>query len=298
MPFRNPILGGTQLVRDAINSEGYTPGSAGWSINRNGSAEFNGVVIRAGQVVSGTALYYNGTPALGTLVASISATAGVDAYGNAYPAGIAGITPSSNWVRLDPSTPALEFKNVLGPTSTIRQDASSFGGLMRVQNATGLYVQSGQLLAGTRVQLGQDVAGGPKDAAGSCAGIGAAYTAGVQTTTLAAYSNVTMPATLTLAKLFTATRIKIDLHTTHYWQTAIGTVMFAVLINGVDYDVAQYGTNLVGDRLQVSGTAYVASGLAAGSYSVQLAWKRVSGTGTVTIDNNDWLSLSAMEVSA
>jgi hypothetical protein len=86
--FNNPLVGGGgSLVYPSIHSPNFVTGIAGWSINKDGSAEFNNVVIRNGQVVSGTALYYNGAPALGTLIASLSATGGTDVFGNVYPAG-------------------------------------------------------------------------------------------------------------------------------------------------------------------------------------------------------------------
>lgn len=45
--FQNPPVGnqGT-LVRPAIKSPNYVTGSNGWSINRDGSAEFNNVIVR------------------------------------------------------------------------------------------------------------------------------------------------------------------------------------------------------------------------------------------------------------
>ncbi|MFE0812665.1 hypothetical protein ACFW34_35110 [Streptomyces sp. NPDC058848] len=88
MTFRSSILAGTTLVREAVQSQDYTPGSAGWSINADGSAEFNDVVIRGGTVVSGTALYYDPSPGPGTLIMSIAAEAGTDQYGNAYEGGV------------------------------------------------------------------------------------------------------------------------------------------------------------------------------------------------------------------
>lgn len=47
MTFTNSIVGqdGT-LIRDAIQSEGFSAGTAGWRIERTGDAEFNEVVIR------------------------------------------------------------------------------------------------------------------------------------------------------------------------------------------------------------------------------------------------------------
>lgn len=46
MTFNNSILDGLTLARDAIQSEGYTAGTSGWRIERNGDAEFNNLVAR------------------------------------------------------------------------------------------------------------------------------------------------------------------------------------------------------------------------------------------------------------
>lgn len=83
--FSNAIIGGaSKLLRAAIQSPNFASGSLGWSVNKDGSAEFNNIVIRNGNVVSGTSLYYNGVPALGNLIFSISATGGTDPLGNNY----------------------------------------------------------------------------------------------------------------------------------------------------------------------------------------------------------------------
>jgi len=94
--FRNPILGGGGALQyPSIHSPGFVAGSAGWSINKDGSAEFNNVVIRNGQIVSGTQLSYSTSPgALGTLIGSVSTIAGTDSYGNAYVQGMASYTPA------------------------------------------------------------------------------------------------------------------------------------------------------------------------------------------------------------
>jgi hypothetical protein len=98
--FNNDVVAGTVLVRSAIQSPNYSAGSAGWTVNQNGSAEFNNVTIRGGESISGTALYYSGTPALGNLVLSISATAGVDSFGNIYPAGLTVGMPGAPQIEL------------------------------------------------------------------------------------------------------------------------------------------------------------------------------------------------------
>lgn len=72
------------LVRTVVKSVNFVTGVSGWAIFKNGNAEFNSVTIRGGEVISGTNLYYSGTPALGNLVASESAAGGTDAKGNVY----------------------------------------------------------------------------------------------------------------------------------------------------------------------------------------------------------------------
>lgn len=44
--FTNSILAGNTLVRDAITSENYVADVSGWSIQRNGDAEFNNLFAR------------------------------------------------------------------------------------------------------------------------------------------------------------------------------------------------------------------------------------------------------------
>lgn len=58
MPFDNPVTAGTSLVIPAINSPNYVPGSVGWSIMRNGSAEFSSGVFR-GVISAGGSVFGN-----------------------------------------------------------------------------------------------------------------------------------------------------------------------------------------------------------------------------------------------
>lgn len=46
MGFRNSILAGLTLIREAIRSPNYVAGTSGWSINADGSAEFSDVTLR------------------------------------------------------------------------------------------------------------------------------------------------------------------------------------------------------------------------------------------------------------
>lgn len=51
MAFQNSILAGTKLVREAIQSPNYVPNVSGWSINKDGTAEFADLTAR-GRIVS------------------------------------------------------------------------------------------------------------------------------------------------------------------------------------------------------------------------------------------------------
>ncbi len=46
MAFTDPILSGTELVRSAITSDDYVPGTSGWAIHKNGAAEFANATVR------------------------------------------------------------------------------------------------------------------------------------------------------------------------------------------------------------------------------------------------------------
>lgn len=94
MGFIDPIVGGISLRIPAIRSPNYVPGVSGWTINIDGSAEFNNLTIRGEFfgtdfiINSAGIFFYSGTPATGNLAISIAATAGTDSFGNVYPEGL------------------------------------------------------------------------------------------------------------------------------------------------------------------------------------------------------------------
>jgi hypothetical protein len=105
--FSNAVVGGIgSLVRKWIKSPNYIPATTGWTINQDGSVEFNNGTFRgtitASNIIligaSGEILVYSGPPANGNLVLAISAQAGNDAFGNSYGAGLsfgAGVFPNA-----------------------------------------------------------------------------------------------------------------------------------------------------------------------------------------------------------
>lgn len=147
--FSNEITGGQgALVRPAIKSPKYSPGVSGWTINRDGSAEFNNLTIRG--TFNGTdfvinaagAFFYSGTPAAGNLIASIAPNPGVDAHGNHFPQGImsaSGSTAGQLFANLSqgnlfmgaytgsPASPDLSHASALFPTASTGQVALETG---------------------------------------------------------------------------------------------------------------------------------------------------------------------------
>jgi hypothetical protein len=94
MGWGNPVVGGVQLIRTAIQSLNFIANVAGWQIQNNGDAQFNDVTLTG--TFGGTnyvintdgAFFYSGTPAAGNLLLAIANAAGTDAFGNAYVEGL------------------------------------------------------------------------------------------------------------------------------------------------------------------------------------------------------------------
>lgn len=107
--FANPLIGGGGgLVYPSIHSPNYVPGVSGWSINKDGSAEFDDLVIRGTfegtdwEITSAGLFFYSGTPATGNLVGSWAQSAGGDdGHGNPYPAGLQVTDGNGNGIHLD-----------------------------------------------------------------------------------------------------------------------------------------------------------------------------------------------------
>lgn len=112
--FRGLTAGLGSLVLQSIFSPNFVHLVSGWSINKDGSAEFNNLTIRgtflgADFIINSAGLFlYNGTPALGNLVGSWAITAGTDSFGNAYRAGLnVDATTGTSYLQLLPGNPAV-----------------------------------------------------------------------------------------------------------------------------------------------------------------------------------------------
>jgi hypothetical protein len=89
----DPVVGSTILRRPAVQSPNFTTGVSGWTINADGSAEFNNLTIRGTfdgtdfEVSANGAFFYSAAPAAGNLAYSITTAAGTDSFGNHYLSG-------------------------------------------------------------------------------------------------------------------------------------------------------------------------------------------------------------------
>jgi hypothetical protein len=108
MGWDNPLVGGVVLRRAAIQSPDFVTGVSGWTVNQDGSAEFNDLVLRGTfngtdfEINSLGAFFYNGTPAHGNLIASIASAAGTDGFTNSYLRGVVEYNPAnSTFVQMD-----------------------------------------------------------------------------------------------------------------------------------------------------------------------------------------------------
>lgn len=122
--FRNSILAGVTLIRSAIRSPNFVTGVSGWTINQDGSAEFNNLTIRGTfngnnfLISSAGIFFYSGTPGLGNMTGSWAPVAGTDAFGNAYPLGLKIYSSFGNLV--------------LGPTDGDLLSTGSSGATVRI----------------------------------------------------------------------------------------------------------------------------------------------------------------------
>lgn len=97
MPFMNPILAGEELIRSAMRSEGFVAGVSGWSVQRDGDAEFNDVTFRG--TLEGTATYADeaGNAALADAVNGPVTSTDMNAQSPGYTPGSSD-APGAGWM--------------------------------------------------------------------------------------------------------------------------------------------------------------------------------------------------------
>ena len=122
--------------------------------------------------------------------------------------------------------------------------------------------------------------------------------AGTGTTTSVSYANTPGAETVTLLKAHGfETNILVSLEISSFSSLASTGSRFAVLINGVDHELANLFHNLANTHMHCSGTKLIVNQFA-GSTAIVARWRRTSGLGTVSQNGDDWVALTAEEVPA
>jgi hypothetical protein len=174
--FSNPIIGGGGgLVYPSIHSPNYVPNVSGWSVNKDGTAQFTGLAIIGG-TFTGTnfvmnqagIFFYGGTPAAGNLIESVAAAAGTDGFGNAYLAGdVSYVNIGGTYFAVSASTVYVSSGGYAGPYAAVGGFTSPDGVVLEIYtsaggavilDAGGLHIQSGKLWgASGTLEIGDNI---------------------------------------------------------------------------------------------------------------------------------------------
>jgi hypothetical protein len=181
MTPENSPLGATVLRVPAIQSPNFVTGVSGWAIFANGTAEFNSLDINPGGVFTGTdyiinengAFFYNGAPALNTLVLSIVPGTALlhnpptvigfaqDAYGNWYFPGCTVYSPAPGGATFEALSLQSTAFPLVGPTGNQLTEFVTPGATMGGVTSPWTLGATAGILEGT-IQLN-----GPVDFAGT-----------------------------------------------------------------------------------------------------------------------------------
>jgi hypothetical protein len=118
-------------------------------------------------------------------------------------------------------------------------------------------------------------------------------------TASATFVNLAAPSSFRFTKLYSATRIRVQMSLGFFSNNANTGIDIGVTIAGTTTQVGRWGATIsTGVHLEVTGVQYI-SGVQAGTYTVQGTWRRAAGVGTGTLsrDLNDWLSIEAWEMT-
>lgn len=293
MAFSNPIVGGTTLIREAIHSPNYAAGVSGWSINRDGSAEFADATVRGNVIVT--------DPATGSEVV-IDVVNLIGAAVEIYPPGGAAAYPVAGRIFGDQG---LSLTGALDITSPSSSAGYSSADILMTTSSPGTGATIALQAPGDGVYASDALyvvsAGGTTlKVCPSWSGISAAATtSGADTTTSATYVNMagTGSATsLTFVKQQDDTAVRVRIEFGAFVTTAIAGVDYGFRVNSLDFQVGRFLFNTTAQHLPLSSTGGIAAGaLAAGTYTVQARWKRYTGTGTLNRNADDWLAMTVEE---
>lgn len=123
---------------------------------------------------------------------------------------------------------------------------------------------------------------------------------GGQSTTSGSFADISGIAG-TFVKRDTASRVRLSWMGSNFNSGGTAEVYYGAKLTAQDSSATVYGSYTIGELYHavqngtVAGFAY-ATGVPAGSYTVQWQWYRAGGTGTPTLTVDDWYSVTAKEV--
>lgn len=127
-------------------------------------------------------------------------------------------------------------------------------------------------------------------------GLVSATITGTQNVTSTAYANLAGLSTLSFTKMYSATRLLIQVIAGGWSQVGTGyQLIYGINMGGSDTDVGRYNFNTTADHRSFSG-AQVRSGDAAGIYTVTGRVKLSAAGGTTTIDSADSWAITVTEI--
>lgn len=119
--------------------------------------------------------------------------------------------------------------------------------------------------------------------------------AGVGSTSSATYVNMPAPSSLTFTKASSESYLRVDAAPTMFVTGVTGSVFIAVNIDGVDYGMGGLFFNTFSVHTSIPCFQLIA-GIAAGTYTAQMRWLKVGGTGVVQSNVDDFMEVMISEV--
>jgi hypothetical protein len=328
MPFEDPVVAGSVLVRPAIRSPNYVAGVSGWTINIDGSAEFSDVVMRGEVYVgpssdgsyvriwnqdpgSGAVIELRPGNSVGTVDAPAYLATGDDPVFGAggvvlsgpsiNGSGIPSLSLSEEGAFLEGSQGViwLTADNGITLQPGVDVDFLDASNAVRTQFQAGSGYLRNDLLQADYADLNSGaIPGGALTAV--CVYDGYFGPSGGSTTTSATFVNLPGSTGKTVSKGYGGTELELEI-----WAgvraNAIGTqVELAVqLDNGAggltDYTIGRFYFDVANKHEQVGGILSTGV-IAAGTYTARARWRRMGGAGTLTIDDFDRVSVRVREV--
>jgi len=117
---------------------------------------------------------------------------------------------------------------------------------------------------------------------------------GIATASSTSWVNMPSGSSLQFTQLLPGSRLRITLHVTAYVTVDGTAARFGVNVDGTDWEICGCLVSAVNQHMQFSGERTI-PGPGVGEFTVRGRVRRLNG-GNVTIDSNDYISLTVAEI--